>query len=520
VYNLTESFANYNSFTTAFDESPRNSSDQISNNNGDVLRGNGTLLYRRKFRRAGRNMSVNLQYGVNNQDVFGNTTASNIFFNTRDGGATFNEVNFIQDQNQLNENNSYRAGFSFTEPLGKRRYLEFNYNHSQNVTDLDRAVFDLDTGEPIFNEQLSNLYRAGYTYNNAGMNFVINRPNYNLTVGATYQNSTLDGELLLADTEINQTLNNVLPKLNYRYNFATGKNFTLDYSTNVVEPTVIQLQPFVDNSDPLNIYEGNPNLRPEFRQNVSMRFISFNPATFRSLFSQLRIVYSTNKIRNNQLFDENGVRTTTPVNVENDYQVNLFMSYGSRINKLKMRYRLRPSVRYSRGIAFVNGVENNTDNLTAGTGISFDNLNRDKVNLSIGGNFAYTTAQFSLAENQNQDFINHSYFTDLTVTLIKEKLNIRSKFDYSIFNGITDDFSQEIPIWNAEISIFMLKGSKGQLRFGVYDILNQNRGVSRINQLNFVIDRTVNQLGRYFLTTFTYSLKGFSGDSGGRGGRR
>lgn len=522
VYNATDALGTSNSLTTTFTEDPRNSSDQLTTNEGDVLRGSGSLLYRRKFLKAGRNMSVNLLYGINNQNFFGNTTASNIFFNTQDGGATFREDELNQNQDQVNDNNNYRAGFSFTEPLGRRRYLEFNYNYSQNVTDLDRTVFDVVTGEEIFNQQLSNLYRAGYTYNNAGLNFVVNRPAYNLTVGATYQNSNLDGELLLADTEINQTLNNILPKLNYRYNFATGKNFTLDYSTNVIEPTVTQLQPFVDNSDPLNIYEGNPNLRPEFRHNVALRFIAFNPSTFRSLFSQLRIVYATNKVRNNQTFDDNGVRTTTPVNVDNDYSAIFFMSYGSRINKLNLRYRLRPTVRYTRGIAFVNGVENNTENVTLGSGISFDNLNRDKVDLSIGGNFSYTTAQFSLAENQNQDFINHSYFTDLTVTLIQDKLNVGSRFDYSIFTGISDDFSQQIPIWNAEISLFMLKGNKGELKVGVFDILNQNRGVSRINELNFVTDRTVNQLGRYFLTTFTYSLKGFSGGGGpgGRPGRR
>jgi len=520
VYNLTESFGSYNSLTTDFDFDPRNSSDQVTSNNGDLLRGNGSLLYRRKFRKAGRNMSINATYGLNNRDFLGNTTSANIFFNERNGVITPVEQNLNQDQDQLNEVNNYSAEFSYTEPLGRRRYLEFNYRYSENLTDLDRAVFDIDSGERIFNEQLSNLYRVGYTYNNAGMNFVVNRPSYNLTVGATYQNSVLDGELLLADTEINQTLNNILPKLNYRYNFASGKNLTFDYTTNVIEPTITQLQPFVDNSNPLDIYVGNPNLRPEFRHNIRTRLIAFNPSTFSGVFAFLNFTYATNKVRNNQIFDENGVRTTTPVNVDSDYQANFTLSYSARINKLGLGYRIRPNVFYSRGIAFVNGIENNTDNLTTGMRISLNNLKRDKIDIDVGGNIAYTTAQFSLAEGRNQDFINHTYFGDVTVTLIEDKLNINTELDYSIFNGLSDDFNQEIPIWNAELSVFMLKGNKGQLKIGVYDILNQNRGVSRINQLNFVTDRTVNALGRYFLTTFTYSLKGFESDSNSRSRRR
>ncbi|GAB5553516.1 MAG: TonB-dependent receptor [Saprospiraceae bacterium] len=521
VYNLTESLGSYNSFTSDFEDMPRNSSDQITNNEGDILRGNGSALYRRKFAKPGRNMSVNLSYGLNNTDFLGNTTSSNIFFNSRDGVVTPVEQNLNQDQDQLNEANNYSAQFSFTEPLGKRRYIEFNYRYSENLTDLDRAVYDIDSGERIFNDQLSNLYRTGYTYNNAGLNFVVNRPSYNLTIGATYQNSVLDGELLLADTKINQTLNNILPKLNYRYNFSSGKNLNIDYSTNVIEPTITQLQPFVDNSNPLNIYQGNPNLRPEYRHNIRTRLIAFNPSTFSGVFAFLNFTYATNKIRNNQIFDDNGVRTTIPVNVDNDYQTTFTLSYSSRLNKLGLSYRIRPNVRYSRGIAFVNGIENNTDNVTTGMRVSFDNLKRDKVDIGVGGDFSYTTAQFSIADAQNQNFINHTYFADLTVTLVKDKLNVRSKFDYSIYNGLSDDFNQEIPIWNAEVSLFMLKGNKGQLKVGVFDILNQNRGVSRINQLNFITDRTVNALGRYFLTTFTYSLKGFDSNAGRRpGGRR
>lgn len=518
-YNTTESVTTYTGLTTTFAEVLLNTSDQNNFNEGDVLRGNGSMLYRRKFAKGGRNFSVNLEYGLNNRDAIGNNTSSNLFFDRMDGTLASQRL-FDQETDQFNDNNSYSARVSYTEPLGKRRYLEFNYQYSQNQTDLDRAVYDVETGDRIYNQTLSNLYRTGYTYNNAGMNFVINRPSYNLTLGATVQNSILDGELLLADTEINQNLTNILPKLNYRYNFASTKNLTVDYSTNVIEPTVTQLQPFQDVSDPLRIYEGNPELRPEFRHNIRTRFFSFNPGTFTNFFGNLTFTYSSNKIRNNQIIEDNGQRITRPENVDFEYSTRLFLNYGSRINRLQLRYNIGPNVSYSRGVAFVNGIENDTRSVTTGMRLRLDNQKKEKIDAGIGGNFSFTTAEFSIAENQDQDFINHSYFADLTVTLVKDKLNIGSELDYSIYNGLSDDFNQQIPIWNAELSLFMLKNSRGQLKVGVYDILNQNRGVSRINQLNYIVDREVNALGRYFLTTFTYSLKGFSGASPGMRMRR
>lgn len=513
-YNSTESIVGYEGMTSTFTNLLLNTSNQQNFSEGDILRGDGSILYRRKFAKGGRNFSLNMSYGLNNQDIIGNNTSSNLFYDRMDGTLSDEQI-FDQQTDQLNENNSYSARLTYTEPLGKRRYLEFNYEHSKNQTDLDRAVYDVETGDRIYNQALSNLYRTGYTYNNAGMNFVINRPSYNLTLGATVQNSVLDGELLLADTKINQNLTNLLPKLNYRYNFTTTKNLTLDYSTNVIEPSVQQLQPFQDVSDPLRIYEGNPELRPEFRHNIRTRFFSFNPGTFTNFFGNLTFTYSANKIRNNQIIEADGRRITRPENVDFEYSTRLFLNYGSRLNRWQLRYNIGPNVSYSRGVAFVNGLENDTRNVTTGVRLRLDNQQKEKLDIGVGGNFSYTTAQFSIAESQNQDFINHSYFAELTVFLIKDKLNIGSELDYSIYNGLSDDFNQQIPIWKAELSLFMLKNSRGQLKFGVYDILNQNRGVSRINQLNYIIDREVNALGRYFLTTFTYSLKGFQGAQSG-----
>ncbi len=515
-YNTTESI------TTAISQRSSgstgelfNTTDQSGFSQGDVIRGNGSALYRRKFAKAGRNISLTATYGANNRDNIGNTLANTLFFNDDNGTITTNE--FLQDQetDQINENDSYSAKLTYTEPLGKRRYLEFNYRYSENQTDLDRAVYDVNTGERIFNEQLSNLYRTGYTYNNAGVNFVVNRPAYNLTMGATFQNSELNGDLPLADQTINQVFNNILPKLNYKYTFTSTKSITLDYSTNVIEPTITQLQPFVDNSDPLNVYIGNPELRPEFRHNIRTRFFSFNPGTFTNFFANVNFTYSNNKVRNLVEFDERGRRTTTPINVNDDYRVTSFLNYGSRSNKLQFRYNISPNVTYSRGITFLDGLKNNTDNTILGMRLRFDNLKKDVLDLSFGGNISFTDSRFSLSEENDQQYIQHSYFGEVNVTL-SEKLIIGTDLDYSFFDFITDDISLEVPIWNAEISIFMLNGNKGQLKLGVYDLLNRNQGISRFTQNAAVVDQQVNALGRYYLATFTYALKGFKKDNGGR----
>lgn len=514
-YNTTDAYSTLVSSSVQSNGDPGNASDQVNANNGNVLRGNANVLYRRKFKKGGRNFTLNASYGLNNNDFLGNTTSLNTFFT--DGSGNFFTDELIQDFDQGNEVDSYSASLSYTEPLGRRRYLEFNYEHSKNQTDVNREVYDISTGERIFDEALSNLYRSGYTYNNVGMNFILNRPTFNLTMGATMQYTNLDGDLLLTDTEIRQDFQNILPQLNFRYNFTSTKNLNVDYETNVIEPSLTQLQPIVDNTNPLNIYVGNPELKPEYQHRIRTRYHAFNPATFSGMFGMLNLTYARNKIRNTQIIDDRLVTTTTPVNVENDYRASIFTAFFSRINALQLKYNIGPRINYSRGITFINGVENNTDNVTTGMRLRFDNLKQEKVQIGIGANANYTTSRFSIDADRNQDFINHTYEADLGI-MIKERVNIVSRLDYQVYNGISDDFNQDVPIWNAEVSVLMLKGKKGQLKIGVYDILNQNRGVSRVNQFNYTLDTQVNALGRYFLTTFTYNLKGFSAEN--NSGRR
>ena len=77
---------------------------------------------------------------------------------------------------------------------------------------------------------------------------------------------------------------------------------------------------------------------------------------------------------------------------------------------------------------------------------------------------------------------------------------------------------------NAGLTYLFMKDDKGQLKFSVFDILNQNRSVFRFSSENYITDRQVNILQRYFMLTFTYNIRSFGaankGSSGRVGGRQ
>jgi len=303
----------------------------------------------------------------------------------------------------------------------------------------------------------------------------------------------------------------VLPSANFTYNFTSSKKLTADYNTNVNEPGITQLQPIVDNSNPLNIFVGNPDLKPEYSHTLRTRFFSFNPTTFSNFFANLNVTYTSNKITNEQTITDELVTISTPINVEQDYRVQSFLNYGSRFPNLGIQYSLSPSFTYNRGITFINGTENNQDLYVSRMRLRVSNLNTDKLNVSLSGSVAYTSTQFSIAKSQDRDFLQHEYGVEMDWQL-PAKFSLNTELDYQIYSGLGDGFDQDIPIWQASVSRFFLPGNKLQLSVVMMDILNENRGVSRTNTINYTLDEEVNALGRYFQVRLTYNVKGFAND--------
>ncbi len=503
-YNTSEQFSN--SFSESFfsAENPQNESDQMNDNEGDNLRSTANILYRRKFNKPGRTFSLNVNGGFNNSTQFGLTEAFNTFY--RNGQAIVDPLD--QEFDQDNEGNNYGIRLSYTEPLARKLFLEATYNTGQNQTDVNREVYDLTGEAPVFETELSNIYRSDYTYNRAGLNFLINGRDYSLTLGSELQQTSLDGDLILSDTEIRQSFTNYLPNVRFNYSFTSTKSLRFDYETRVNEPSIQQLQPIVDNSNPLNIYVGNENLDVAYNHSVRMRFLSFNPINFSNMFAFLSFTYTKDAIKNTQFINEDLATVTTPQNVGDEYRMNLNLNYGTQFRNLGFKFNVGPRLTYLRTINFINTIENDIDQIDVGLRLRFDNLNQDKVAIGLGGNISYATTQYSIANDQNRDFINHTYFGDITVNF-SESFRINTEMDYRLFTGLNDGFNQDIPIWKASISKNFLAGNKGQLTLGVYDILNQNRGISRENALNYTLDEQVNALGRYFLMSFTYSIRGF-----------
>jgi hypothetical protein len=473
---------------------------------------NSSLLYRHKFKKKGRTFSTNFNFILSENDNDGALQAVNRYF----GNNTITQ-NFNQTNTQINDNQALSLNVSYTEPIAKRMYLEANYNFRKNLNQVNREVFDIENENPIFNPLLSNKFNSDYTFHRPGMNFRINRKKYNFATGLSFQNTRLVGNLLSLNAKIDRSFSNILPNIRFNYDFSNSKHLNINYETSVREPSVNQLQPVVNNADPLNIYIGNPNLRPEYQQQLLVNFMTFDAISNISFFANLNAVYSSNSIVESLNIDEQFVRTTTPVNVANNSYLNGNLSFGFPIKKLKSRINIGSNANLSRGINLLNNLSSFFYQQGISGNARYEFRPNDNFDFSLSADLRRQNTIYQFSEARNQSFLNQTYTAETNLTL-PWKMQFNSLFDFLIFKSQSNPFTQKIPLWNISWSKFFLKGQAGELKLSVVNILNRNVGATQNASLNFVEQERIRSLGRYFMVSFTYALNKALNPTAGRRG--
>jgi hypothetical protein len=519
--NMTNTFRQTSSRTFNTQGLLQNTGDQTNEAEGQNLNANGNLLWRHRLARPGRTLTANLEFSAadNTQDAFLN--AINRYFQEQD-----TEEYIIQDQRRNDNNSSIGASVTYTEPIATRLFLEANYRALYQTSEINQQVFDVpgqgEDGE--FNTMLSNHYENIYTYHQGGLNLLLNRELYNLTVGASVQATELKGRLISLEQDITpRPYLNVLPVARFNYNFSNFRRFMADYETSVREPSAIQIQPIVDNRDPLNIYEGNPDLRPSYRHRMQMRFNSFNPLNSFGYFAFASADYTTNAIANAVSVDENLVRTTKPVNVGDNLSLRTSFNINFAATELKSRFMIGANVSRSESVNVLNDLYQDIVNNTLGGNFRYIFRPVDEFELRLTANINTQITQYQFS-NDEQTFLNQSYRSDINWTFFGN-YRLQSGYSYQIYEGRSAQFDRKIPMLDVSLSRSFLKNNSGELKLSAFNLLNQDLGVTQTQAVNYYESSVTNSLGRYFMLSFTYSLNRQinpmdRGPGGGRGGMR
>jgi len=476
---------------------------------GDGLTGFSNLLLMRKFRRDGRTFSVNLMSFLNDLANRGINRATNTFFSPDAAIPRANRLNQENRQDNYLMNQNLTA--SFTEPLSFSKKLEFRYGYATNLNRSERTLNDFNetSGQyDRFNAALSNRFASTFNTHRGGLTLQNKRLRYTYALGVDLQRGELRADNRSIDTVLTRQFTNLLPNAVFSYNWTRNRTLRLNYRTRINAPSVSQLQPVADNTNPLNIRLGDPGLKPEYYHNVMLSYNSFSSSNNNSLFAMLSATEVTNRIASATEFSSQGAQTTRPVNANGFHIVNGFLSLGRRIGPYKLNVNWTTNAAFNRGVSFVNNQPNIARNWTLGQGLSINKSFTDKLDFTVAGNLSYQTAEYSLQPQQNTRFFTRMVDVDLFYQL-PFRFALTSDLLYLSNTGRSDGFNQNVTLWNLGLTRQFFKNRQGELRLQVFDLLNQNRSIRRNVTETYVEDVRSQVLRRYVMVSFLYNLRKF-----------
>lgn len=513
------SISDYNTLSLTGKPGTSGNSVNESNNKGYNFRND--ILFRKKFRRAGRTLSLSLQNNLNASDGDGSLFSANTYRNT--SGTVIRTDSINQHNNNSSDLNGYTAKLVYTEPIFKRSLLEFSVTKSNTVSTAQKTTYDYNKLSGKFdylNDRLTNDYENSYGYNQAGIRWRMQLRKFNAAAGVNWQQSALEGQSIAAgkDTTISKTFYNLLPNVRLQYNFTKFRNLRLNYTTSTKQPSVTQLQPVPDNTDPLNIKAGNADLKQELTHTVQLNFFSVNPFRNRNLFAFFNLRRTDNKIVDFDTIDSVGVKTTRPVNADGVYDISGTVNLGLPVRFLKGSVNFSTTSSYAKNRSFINNAENSINTLNIYPEVRFEINATDKIDLSVSAGVNYYKTQYGLQASLNTEYLNQQYATEVNWQMPK-RFFFNTEFTYAINSQRASGFNAKVPLWNAFISKQFLRFNRGEIKLSAFDLLKQNIGVSRSTSQNYIEDKRVKNLQRFFLLSFTYSLtkNGLSahGEAGG-----
>ena len=405
---------------------------------------------------------------------------------------------------------NYRLQLVYVEPLPNRYFLQFRYSYQYRVTNSDRFVYNWDEAMENFvadyDSLASNSFESQYSTHLFNMAVRTSRKKYNYNIGADLEPQKLDSRSFLDEVskhQMSKTVLNFSPTLNFRYKFSKRTQLQAIYRGKGRQPSVRDLQPVADMTNPLNIRIGNPSLKPSYTNTFTLNYNSYNVKHQRNMVVSLFVENVLNSVTNQVTYDsETGGRTTMPVNLNGNWRASGSLSLSGPFNNRNWLFRTYSYLQYrnQNGYTTQNKEEpmkSSVQHLTTRERLQLTFRTR-QLELSARGEVLYNNSYNNVKDMRTETF-DYQLGGDLQYYL-PWGFECSSDLTYFLRTGYGYDSSgRKNLIWNCQLSKAFLKKKQLLLRFKFYDILHQEISMVRTISATAIRDADYNVLGRYFM---------------------
>ena len=491
---------------------PRNSSLQ----NGGIqqsLTSQNTVIFRHKFAKKGRSFSASAGYNYLNSNGDATQKSLNKLFNATTLRDSIQAID--QLTNNFSNKSQIKSSLFFVEPLSKTFFWESFFNTSYQSNQVNRDLFDRSTaGANNRNDSLSRFYDNHLTYNRLGSSLRYSKDGVNISAGLAAQHFNLVGDF--RRSALSPNLANIdlayfawIPKFSMDLELKNNRYVFFNYDKSATEPNMRDLQPIVDNSNPLFLRVGNPNLLPSVNHSLSTGFNLFDAANFMHLYTNLSYNYNVNQVVYNQSINSNGIVTSKPMNISGGVSYNGYFGFGFPLKKTVSTMSVNADFNAAKNPLMLNDVFTNTQTNSGTISSRVSYTPNERITLYVNASFGLTNSVYEQSALPEQSIRNDQFGSELNVNFGKNTF-FSYNFDYRIFENKTRGLYQEMPILNLSVFKYVGKAQKSEIRLTLYDVFRKNLGVNQNAFQNLVSFEKTQTLSQYLMLSYTYNMRGLS----------
>ncbi|MBI3235155.1 MAG: outer membrane beta-barrel protein [Bacteroidetes bacterium] len=479
-----------------------NDSKRITNNDGENQSFNIGINFNKKYKKKGRSLNIKFNESSESKQNNGDLISENNYYHS--SSTAYQKIDQLK-KNVFTANN-FSTNVSFTEPLNKKMWfaeVAFALSNSSQ----DNSMLSYNQAPTLL---LDSIYSSNFhyqvLYQKLGFFIKANKKKFDLKIGSSFSKTILNQLNLFYNTKQKYPFNNIIPEGSFTWKINKQKDLTIRYNGRTNQPTLNQIQPIKDNSNPFNIIQGNPDLKQKFTQSISLRYNFYKVLSGTSLWSGIDYSTVKNDIIYSNAINEQGIRTGKYVNINGNYNASIYAYYGKELKKIFSQFGYNIRGNYYHANNYINSLLNlsQTYSLTNSLSYSFDKEKWPEFSIDYSPSYNYNVSSI------NKNVVTKYWQNDIQFSLVylfKKRFEIGTDIDYTTRQKLNlNDKNNNFFIWNANVSCKVFKDRSGKLQFSVEDILKQRIGFNRYTSVGYINENYYSLITRYWMVKFIWNF--------------
>lgn len=532
----------------------------------DNLTANISMMVNRRLNPYGRNVTLRGDAGYGNNESKSLSENAVELYQVKNYLETGDSTYVTRRYNLTPTKNwNYSLQATYSEPLTRRMFLQFNYQFRYRYNKSDRSTYDFSSNNPLMAgtmlgpnqpgsifEGWNELYGGWDSYfkqlghpvdyyesdslsrfseyknyiHDLRVTLRIIQPKYQLSAGVLIQpqRTHFVQRYYGHDADTVRNVLNIAPTMNFRYRWNRQKQLRVEYRGSSSQPSMGDLLDITDDSNPLDVTKGNPGLKPSFTHRFNLRFNNFIQSHTRFINANASWSTTRNSISNKVTYNAlTGGRITQPENINGNWNASAGITYNQSVDSAGV-WNISTATNYSYNhyVAYVTLGRNASSerNTTYTSSISERlqlSMRKDWFEVTLDGSCSYNHTRNLLQETGNLDTWQFSYGGSLNLYApwgmsLSTDMHNQSRRGYSDATLNTNEL-----IWNAQLSQSFLKGRPLTVMLQFYDILHEMSNFSRTINAMRRSDTSYNSINSYAMLHVVYRLNVFGSREARRG---